>query len=145
MGGGGPLRSAGSNLWISAQSSRGVVAPKGVHDAVDILLAEAVFRAVLPEALGGIDHEDAFADGGVLFIEHEDARRNARAIKEIRGQPDDCFEVAGTDELLTNHPLGIAPEEDAMRENAGGLSGPLHGKDDVQEIPVVSLFPGRHT
>ncbi len=46
--------------------------------------------------------------------------------------------------MLADHRLGIAPEENAMRENAGGLAGPSHGADDVQEIGVVALLSGRH-
>ena len=117
---------------------------KGIHDAVDVLLAEAVFRAVLHEALGGVDHEDAFADGGVLLVEHENAGRDARAVKEIRGQADDGLEVAGADELLANDGLDIAAEEDAMRENARGFAGALHRADDVQQVGVIALLLGRH-
>src|SRR5207253_7131861 len=58
------------------------------------LLAEAVLRAVLLESLGGIDHEDALASGGVFLVEHDDAGRDARAVKEIGGQADDGLEVA---------------------------------------------------
>ena len=55
-------------------------------------------RAVLLEALGGIDHEDAFAGGGVRLVEDEDARRDARAVRQIGGQADDGLEVAGARE-----------------------------------------------
>jgi hypothetical protein len=83
---------------------------EGVHDLVEVLLAEAVLRAVLLEALGGINHEDALAGGGVFLVEHDDACRDARAVKEIGGQADDGLEVAGADELLADYGLGIAAE-----------------------------------
>ena len=40
------------------------LAGEGVDDAVDVLGAEAVLVAVLEEALGGIDHEDALCGRG---------------------------------------------------------------------------------
>jgi hypothetical protein len=54
-----------------------------IHDAVDVLSAEAVLVTVLDEALRRVDHEDAFAGMGVLFVEHDDAGRNAGAVEEI--------------------------------------------------------------
>ena len=117
---------------------------EGVHDLVDVLLAQAVLRAVLHEALGGIDHEDALAGGGVFLVEHDDAGGDAGAVKEIGGQADDGLEVAGADELLADDGLGIAAEEDAVRENAGGFARALHGADDVQQVGVVALLLRRH-
>ena len=102
------------------------------------------FVAVLHEALGGIDHEDAFAGGGVFLVEHEDAGRNAGAVKEVGGQADDGLEVAGADELLADDGLGIAAKEHAMRQNAGAFAGALHRADDVQEVGVVALLLRRH-
>ena len=102
------------------------------------------FGPSFDEALGGVDHEDALAGGGVLLVEHDDAGRNAGAVKEIRGQADDALEVAGADELLADHGLGIAAEEHAMRQNAGAFAGALHRADDVQQVGVVALLSGRH-
>jgi hypothetical protein len=50
---------------------------------VDVLGAEAVLRAVLDEALAGVDHEDALASLGVLLVDDDDAGRDA-ALDEIR-------------------------------------------------------------
>ncbi len=94
---------------------------EGVHDLVDVLLAEAVLLAVLHEALGGIDHEDALAGGGVFLVEHQDAGGDAGAVKEVGRQADDALEVAGADELLADDGLGIAAEEDAVREECRPL------------------------
>ena len=80
----------------------------GIDDLVDVLVAQAVFRAVFDEAFGGIDHENAFARGGVLFIQHQDAGGNAGAIKQVGRQADDGLEVAGAHQPLANHRLGIA-------------------------------------
>jgi hypothetical protein len=42
------------------------LAVEGVHDLVDVLVAQAVLVAVLHEAPAGVDHEDARAALGVL-------------------------------------------------------------------------------
>ena len=117
---------------------------EGVDDAVDVLLAQAVLVAVLDEALGGVDHEDALAGGGVLLVEHDDAGGDAGAVKEVRGQADDALEVAGADELLADDGLGIAAEEHAVRQDAGAFAGALHRADDVQQVGVVALLRRRH-
>ena len=46
--------------------------------------------------------------------------------------------------LLADDGLGTSPEEDAVRENAGGFARALHGADDVQQIGVVALLLRRH-
>ena len=88
---------------------------------MDVLLAEAILRAVLPEAFGSVDHENALADGGVFLVEHDDAGGDARAVEEIGGHADDGLEVTRADELLADDALGIASEEDAMWQNTGGF------------------------
>ena len=113
---------------------------EGVHDPVDVLLAQAVLVAVLDEALGGIDHEDALAGGGVFLVEHQDAGRDAGAVKEVGRQADDPLEVAGADELPADDGLGIAPEEHAVGQNAGAFAGALQRADDVQQVGVVALL-----
>ena len=117
---------------------------EGVHDLVDVLLAQAVLVAVLDEALGGVDHEDALAGGGVFLVEHHDAGGDAGAVEEVGGQADDALEVAGADELLADDGLGIAAEEDAVRQDAGGFARALHRADDVQQVGVVALLRRRH-
>ena len=66
-----------------------ILAGEGIDDLVEVLLAEAVLRAVLFEALAGINHEDALTRLGVLFVQHEDAGGDASAVKEIGRQADD--------------------------------------------------------
>ena len=63
---------------------------KDIDNLVDVLLAEAVFRTVLLEAPGGINHKNALAGGGVFLVEHEDAGGDAGAVKEIGG-PGGCW------------------------------------------------------
>ncbi len=59
--------------------------------------------------------------GGVLLVEHDDAGGDAGAVEEVGGQADDALEIAGADELLADRGLGIAAEEHAMGQDAGGL------------------------
>ena len=56
--------------------------------------AQAVLVAVLDEALGGVDHEDALAGVGVFLVEHDDAGGNAGAVEEVGRQADDALDVA---------------------------------------------------
>ena len=63
-----------------------------IHDLVDILLAQPVLVTILHETFGGVDHEDARAGVGVLFVDDKDAGRNAGAVEEIAGQTDDALD-----------------------------------------------------
>ena len=99
------------------------LAGEGVHDPVDVLLAEAVLVAVLDEALGGIDHEDAFAGVRAFLVEHDDAGGNAGAVKEVRRQADDALDDAALDEVLADGGLGIAAEQNAVRQDARAFAG----------------------
>ena len=101
---------------------------------LEVLLAEAVLRAVLLEALGGINHEDALAGGGVFLVEHDDAGGDARAEEEIGRQTDDAFDVTTLNEVAANrrprrcretgrHAEGcmrLCPSVSANEECAGG-------------------------
>ena len=63
------------------------VLPRQVRAVAACAGAEVVRRrspdfigAVLPESLGGVDHEDALTAGGVFLVEHHDAGGDAGAI-----------------------------------------------------------------
>ena len=103
----------------------GVLLGVGEHidDLVQVAFAEAVFGAVLHKALGGVDHEDGLAGGGVLLVEDEDAGGDAGAVKEIGGQADDAANDAALDEVFADHALSVAPEKDAVGEDARALAG----------------------
>ena len=116
---------------------------ESIDDAMDVLLAQAVLVAVLNEALGGVDHEHALAAGGVLLVEHKDAGGDTGAVEEVGGQADDALEIAGADELLADHGLGIAAEEHAVGQDAGGFARALHRADDVEQVGVVALLGRR--
>ncbi len=91
------------------------LAVERVHDAVNVLLAQAVLVAVLDEALRGVDHEDAGAGDGVLLVQHEDAGGDAGAVEQVARQADDALQDAGADQFLADHRLGVAAEQHAMR------------------------------
>ena len=118
---------------------------KGIDDAVDVLLAQAVLVAILDKSLAGINHENTPASSGILLVEHQNTGRDAGAIEEVGWQADDPLENTGTDKLLTNDSLGIAPEEHTMRQDTGTFTGTLHATDNVQQVGIVALFGGRLT
>ncbi|MNP07861.1 hypothetical protein D3C76_999050 [compost metagenome] len=96
---------------------------KGIDNLVHVLIAQAILRAVLDEALGGIDHENAFARTGVFLVQDQDASGNACAEKQVGRQADNGFEVTGPHQLLTDHGLGIAAKQHAVGQNARTFTG----------------------
>ena len=119
-------------------------AREGVHDHVEVLGAEAVLVAVFDEALGGIDHEDALAGGGVFLVEHEDAGRDARAVEQIRRQADDALDVAAPDDLAADGRFRAAPEEDAVGEIDGRFARALEAGEDVEHKSEITVLLGRN-
>ena len=115
---------------------------EGVHELVNVLFAETVLGAVLDEPFGGVDEEDAFAGGGVLFVQHDDAGGNAGPVEEVGWKADDRFDHAAGEQVLADDGLRVAAKEDPMRENARAFAGGLERAHDVQQIGVVALFGG---
>lgn len=93
-----------------------------IHDLVKVLGAEAVLGPILHETFGGVDHEDARAGVGVLFVNDEDASRNAGAVEKVAGQTDDALDQAALDEVATDVSFLIATEENAVRQNDRALA-----------------------
>ena len=56
---------------------------EGIDDAVNIPLAQPILVAILDEALAGVDHENALARSGVFLVQHQDAGRDAGAVKQV--------------------------------------------------------------
>ena len=107
---------------------------------MDVLGAQAVLVAVLDEALGGVDHEDALAGVGVFLVQHEDAGGDAGAVEEVGRQADDALDVAAPDDLPADGGLGAAPEQHAVRENDRALARALEAGEDVQQEGVVAVL-----
>ena len=89
---------------------------------MEVLGAQAVLVAVLQEPLRRIDHEDALASCRVLLVENDDARRDPRAVEQVRGQADDALDVAAPDNLAADVRLGVAPEQDPVRKDDRALA-----------------------
>jgi hypothetical protein len=73
------------------------------------------------------------------LLDDEDAGGDAGALKEIGGEADDGFGIAGADELPADDRFGVAAEEDAVGKNAGGFAGAFGGADDVEEVGVITV------
>ena len=119
------------------------LAGEGVHDLVDVLGAQAVLVAVLDEALGGVDHEDALAGGGVFLVEHDDAGGDAGAVKQVGRQADDALDVAAADDVLADVGLGAAAEQHAVGQNDRAFAGALERSEDVQQEGIVAVLRRR--
>ena len=107
---------------------------------MDVHAAQAVLGAILHEARAGVDHEDAFAGVGVLLVDDDDAGGDAGAVKEVGGQADDALDVALADEVAADVGLGVATEQDAVRQDARAFARAFERADDVQQIGVVALL-----
>ena len=94
---------------------------KGVDDFVDVLFTQAVFVAVFDEIFGRVNHKHvAAADHfgffivgklgglGVFFVNHNNAGRNARAVKQVGRQADNAFNQALFEQFGTDFGFGIA-------------------------------------
>ncbi len=112
---------------------------EGAHDAVDVALAQAILGAVLAEAGRRVHHEDACAAVRLLLVQHEDARRDARAVEEVGGQADDAGDEAAAHQLAADVGFGVAAEEHAVGQDHRGFAGALHGFQDVQQEGVVAV------
>ena len=71
-----------------------------VDDLVDVLRAKPLLGAVFHQSVAGVDHEDAAPGCRAFFVDHHDARGDARAIEEVGGQADDALDVAALQDLL---------------------------------------------
>jgi hypothetical protein len=86
--------------------------------------------------------KNALAGVGVLLIKDDDAGGDAGAVEQVGGHADDALDIAPADEISADVGLGIAPEQDSMRQDARALAGALERTDDVQEVGVVALVVG---
>ena len=77
---------------------------------------------------------------GILLVDDNNAGGNAGAVKQVGGQADDAFDVALADEVAADVGLGIAAEQDAVRQDAGAFAGALERADDMQQVGVVALL-----
>jgi len=75
----------------------------------------------------GVDHENALAGLGILFIDDDDAGGDAGAVEQVGGEADDALDVAFADEIAADFGFGVAAKEDAVREDACAFAGGFEG------------------
>ena len=115
----------------------------GVDDLVDVLRAQAVLGLDLLEVLAGVDEEDVV---GVLpaLLEHEDARRDGRAVEDVGREADDRIEdVFRLDQVLADVLLGRAAKQDAVGEDGRHGAAVGHLVEHVLHEGEVGLGLGR--
>lgn len=91
--------------------------------------------------LGGVDEEDVV--GLFAAFEDEDAHRNTRGIKQVRGQADDGVDVTVFEEFGADAFFGAAAEEDAVRQDDGHDAFFLEEMEAVQEKSEIGGGFGR--
>jgi hypothetical protein len=111
-----------------------------VHDAVDVLLTQTVLGAIFTKALGRIHHEDALSGGCTFLVQHDDASWDASPVKQIGRQTNDGLDHATLDQVLADSTLGIAPEQDPVRQDDSALACGLDGAQNVEQVGVVALL-----
>jgi hypothetical protein len=78
------------------------------HNLVDVLGAQAILVPVFDETLGGVDHENALAVGGVFLVQHDDAGRDAGPVEEVGRETDDALDVTTSDDVPADVCFDIA-------------------------------------
>ena len=107
-------------------------------------MAQAVHVAVFHEAFAGVDHEDAAAGGGVLFVKDDDAGRDAGAVEQVGRQADDALDIAPANDVLAYLGLDVAAKEHAVGQDDRTFAGALHRFQDVQQEGVVAILGRRN-
>ncbi len=80
---------------------------------------------------------------GVLLIDDDDAGRDTRPVKEVRGQADDPLDEPVPDEIAADVGLLVAAEEHPVREDDRALSGALERRDQVEEERIIAVLRRR--
>src|SRR5690606_17470790 len=96
-------------------------AREGIDNFVDVLGTEPVFRAVLHEALAGVDHEDAPARLRVFLVDDDDAGWDTGTIEQVRRQADDALDITLADKVAADFSFGVSAEQNTVRQDAGTL------------------------
>src|SRR5207249_11336898 len=91
-----------------------ILSIKDINNFPDIPFAEAILVAVLYEALGSVDHENAPTASGVLFVEDDDAGRDSCAVEQVCRKPNDAFDIAAFDDVAADLALRTATEQNAV-------------------------------
>ena len=120
-----------------------VVRGKDEIDLLNILGAELVLVLAFGVFAVGVDEEHLAAQRvGLVFVHHNDARGNARAIKEARRQADDGLDHVVLDEEFADELFLAAPEQHAVRHDRGHVAVRLEARQHVLDEHEVGFFPG---
>ena len=118
---------------------------EGPGDVLDVAVAQAVLVAALLELPGSVDEQHlALARRRLVPVEHQDGRRDAGAVEEVRGKADDRLEQVLPQQPLADLPLHGATEQHAVgyddAEPARGVQHRHHVLDERQ----IALGLRRH-
>jgi len=116
--------------------------PVGADNPLDVFGHHGVLLALFGEPLAGVDEEDVV---GVFpsLLHHQDTGRDRRAVEDIGRQADDGIEVVAIlDEVFPDVTLRRAPEEHAVRQDAGHRAAVVEVMHHVLDEGEVRLSLG---
>ena len=127
--------------WHPPCIARNVPArPVGMHHLVDVLRPQVVLRLALAVLAVGVDEQHRVARRVPRLVQHQDARRNARAVEQVARQPDHRLQVAFLDEVLARLLLLAAPEQHAVRHHRRQPPARLQHRQHVLHEHQVRLL-----
>jgi len=88
---------------------------ENIDDLMDVLSTKPILVPVLQESFAGINHENAFANVCILFVQNDDASRDTSSVKEIGGKTDDSFDEATPNQVLANIRFCIPSKQNSVR------------------------------
>ena len=129
---------------------------KGGDDLLDVLGHQEVLRPTFEVLAVGVDEQhlalalfgfaaDPLSAALHALSQHQDARRNARAIEQVGRHADDGFQQIVINHAGADGAFLAAPEQHSVRHDGGNLSAiGKHGDHVLQEHQVSFLGPQRH-
>ena len=130
---------------------------EGVDDFMNVLFAQTVFIAVFNKAARCVNHKHAAATNdlprtifgklgslGVFFVDHDNAGRNARAVKQVGRQPDNAFNETKVEQFGTDTRFGIAAKQHAVRQNNRTFAAWFQAFEQMQQKGVIAVFLRRY-
>ena len=112
----------------------------GVYDFVDVFRPQVVLRLAFAVFAVGIDEQYLIALQGTVFVQNQNAGRNAGAVEQVAGQANDGFEITSVNEILARLALFSTPEQHAVRHDGGHAAMALEHGQHVLHEHQVSLF-----